>query len=180
MKFSTTDINGVVIVEPDVFPDGRGFFYESYRKELFAAHGIPDEFVQDNISASAKGVLRGLHYQAEPKAQAKLVRVLRGSVFDVGVDLRPGSPTYGKHFAVVLSAENRRMLYVPKGFAHGFCVLEDGTEFLYKVSDYYSPAHERGVLWNDPALAIPWPPTDRPFILSEKDKRYPLLRDLKP
>lgn len=180
MNFIKTEIEGVIVIEPKVFPDPRGFFYESYRKELFAVNGIPDDFVQDNISASVKGVLRGLHYQVAPKAQAKLMRVLRGSVFDVGVDLRPRSKTYGRYFTIVLSATNRKMLYIPKGFAHGFCVLEEGTEFLYKVSDYYAPEHERGLLWSDPALAIPWPELDRKFILSEKDKKYPTLKELKP
>ena len=176
MNFIKTPIDGVIVIEPKVFSDPRGFFYESYRKELFAKNGIPDDFVQDNVSASAKGVLRGLHYQIAPRAQAKLMRVLRGSVFDVAVDLRPKSKTFGKLFSILLSAENRKMLYIPQGFAHGFCVLEDGTEFMYKVSDYYSPEHERGVLWSDPGLAIPWPKLDREFILSEKDKKYPLLK----
>ena len=176
MKFTKTDIEGVIVIEPKVFPDPRGFFYESYRRELFAANGIPDDFVQDNISSSAKGVLRGLHFQIAPKAQAKLMRVLRGSVFDVGVDLRPRSKTYGKYFSVILSAENKKMLYIPLGFAHGFCVLEEGTEFLYKVSDYYSLEHERGILWSDPGLAIPWPKIDGEFILSDKDKKYSLLK----
>ncbi|HNX69620.1 MAG TPA: dTDP-4-dehydrorhamnose 3,5-epimerase [Candidatus Omnitrophota bacterium] len=178
MKFIKTPIDGVLVIEPKVFPDSRGFFYESYQKEIFAAHGIFDDFVQDNASASAKDVLRGLHFQIEPRAQAKLIRVTRGSVFDVAVDIRPGSETFGKHFAVVLSGENKKMLYIPKGFAHGFCVLEEGTEFFYKVSDYYSPEHERGILWSDPQLGIPWPRPGREFILSGKDRNYPLLRDV--
>ena len=179
MNFIKTSIDGVIVIEPKVLSDSRGFFYESYRKEFFVRNGIPDDFVQDNVSSSAKGVLRGLHYQIAPRAQAKLLRVLRGSVYDVAVDIRPGSPTFGKFFAIVLSAENRKMVYIPQGFAHGFCVLEDGTEFLYKVSDYYSPEHERGILWSDPGLAIPWPKVDREFILSEKDRKYPHLNDLK-
>ncbi|HOW88168.1 MAG TPA: dTDP-4-dehydrorhamnose 3,5-epimerase [Candidatus Omnitrophota bacterium] len=179
MNFIKTEIDGVIAIEPKIFNDPRGFFYESYRKKLFAEHGIKDDFVQDNISSSARGVLRGLHYQIAPRAQAKLMRVLRGSVYDVVVDIRPRSGTFGKFVAMTLSAENKKMLYVPKGFAHGFCVLEDGTEFLYKVSDYYSPEHERGILWNDPALAIPWPKLDHPFILSEKDKKYPTLQSAK-
>lgn len=178
MNFIKTDIEGVIVIEPKVFPDPRGFFYESYRKELFSRNGIKDDFVQDNISSSAKGVLRGLHYQIAPRAQAKLMRVLRGSVFDVAVDIRPRSKTFGKFFSILLSSENKKMLYIPQGFAHGFCVLEEGTEFLYKVSDYYSPEHERGVLWSDPGLAIPWPDLGRAFILSEKDKKYPTLENL--
>ncbi len=175
MNFIQTDIKGVIVIEPKVYPDPRGYFYESYQKKLFVQSGIRDTFVQDNVSSSARGVLRGLHYQIAPRAQAKLMRVLRGSVFDVAVDIRPRSKTFGKFFSVVLSAENKKMLYIPKGFAHGFCVLEEGTEFMYKVSDYYSPEHERGVLWSDPALAIPWPKIDRAFILSDKDKQYPVL-----
>ncbi|HOW59315.1 MAG TPA: dTDP-4-dehydrorhamnose 3,5-epimerase [Candidatus Omnitrophota bacterium] len=178
MNFIQTEIPGVILIEPKVFHDPRGFFYESYRRKLFAANGIKDHFVQDNISSSAKGVLRGLHYQIAPRAQAKLMRVIKGSVYDVVVDIRPRSKTFGKFVAVTLSAENRKLLYIPKGFAHGFCVLEDGTEFMYKVSDYYSPEHERGILWSDPGLAIPWPKLDRAFILSEKDKKYPTLSSL--
>jgi dTDP-4-dehydrorhamnose 3,5-epimerase len=177
MNFIRTEIEGVIVVEPKVFTDPRGFFYESYHKKLFVQNGIQDDFVQDNVSSSAKGVLRGLHYQIAPRAQAKLMRVLRGSVYDVAVDIRPGSKTFGKFFSITLSAEKRKMLYIPAGFAHGFCVLEEGTEFLYKVSDYYSPEHERGILWSDPGLAIPWPKLDRAFILSEKDKKYPVLKD---
>ena len=176
MNFIRTDIEGVIVIEPRVFTDPRGFFYESYRKKLFVQNGIKDDFVQDNISSSAKGVLRGMHYQIAPRAQAKLMRILRGSVYDVVVDIRPRSKTFGKFFAITLSAENQKMLYVPKGFAHGFCVLEDGTEFMYKVSDYYSPEHERGILWSDPGLAIPWPKLGCEFILSEKDKKYPTLQ----
>ena len=176
MNFIRTEIDGLVVIEPKVFMDARGFFYESYRKKLFVQNGIKDNFVQDNVSSSAKGVLRGLHYQVAPRAQAKLMRVLRGSVFDVAVDIRPRSKTFGKFFSILLSAENRKMFYIPKGFAHGFCVLEEGTEFMYKVSDYYSPEHEKGVLWSDPGLAIPWPKLDRAFILSDKDKKYPILK----
>lgn len=176
MNFIRTEIEGLIVIEPKVFDDPRGFFYESYRKKLFAQNGIKDDFVQDNVSSSARGVLRGLHYQIAPRAQAKLIRVLRGAVYDVAVDIRRRSKTFGKIFAVTLSAENRKMLYVPKGFAHGFCVLEEGTEFMYKVSDYYSPEHERGILWSDPGLAVPWPKMDRAFILSEKDKKFPVLK----
>lgn len=175
MNFIKTPIEGVIVVEPKVYGDPRGFFYESYSKKLFVQNGIADDFVQDNVSSSARGVLRGLHYQVAPRAQAKLLRVLRGSVYDVAVDIRPGSATFGKFFAITLSAENQKMLYIPAGFAHGFCALEEGTEFMYKVSDYYSPEHERGILWSDPSLAIPWPKLGCEFILSEKDKKYPVL-----
>lgn len=178
MKFIKTPIQDVIVIEPEVFQDARGLFYEGYRKDLFQKNGIQDDFLQDNVSTSAKGVLRGLHYQIAPKAQAKLVRVTRGAAFDVAVDLRPKSRTFGKHFAATLSAENRKMLYVPKGFAHGFCALEDGTELLYKVSEYYAPECERGILWNDPALAIPWPKLDRAFLLSDKDQRYPRFKEV--
>ncbi|OQA56401.1 MAG: dTDP-4-dehydrorhamnose 3,5-epimerase [Candidatus Omnitrophica bacterium ADurb.Bin277] len=175
MNFIRTEIDGVVIIDPKVYSDARGFFFESYRRDIFFKEGIVEEFVQDNYSSSRKGVLRGLHFQIEPEAQAKLVRVTRGSVFDVAVDLRKGSGTFGKYCAVTLSAENKKMLYIPKGFAHGFCVLEDNTEFFYKCSGYYSPAHERGIIWNDPQLAIPWPKLNCEFILSDKDRKYPTL-----
>ena len=178
MNFIKTDIEGVIVIEPKVYHDPRGLFFESYRKKLFVENGIKDDFVQDNVSSSARGVLRGLHYQIAPRAQAKLMRVLRGSVFDVAVDIRPRSKTFGKFFSITLSAENKKMLYVPKGFAHGFCVMEEGTEFMYKVSDYYSPEHERGVLWSDPSLAIPWPKLDCAFVLSDKDRKYPGLKEL--
>lgn len=179
MNFIKTEIDGVLVIEPKVFPDPRGYFFESYRKELFAKNGIKDDFVQDNYSSSTKGVLRGLHLQIEPRAQAKLIRVIRGSVYDVAVDVRKGSKTFGKYIGITLSAENKKMLYVPKGFAHGFLVLEEGTEFFYKVSNYYSPEHDRGILWNDPDLGISWPKLDREFILSDKDQKNPSLKDLK-
>lgn len=175
MKFLKTAIPDVFVIEPKVFSDARGSFFESYHRELFRQNGIREEFVQDNHSVSAKGVLRGLHYQVPPRAQAKLVRAVRGAAFDVVVDLRKGSRTFGRHACETLSAENRKMLYIPPGFAHGFLALEEGTEFLYKVSDLYSPEHERGILWNDPALAIPWPKTGAGYALSEKDKKYPTL-----
>ncbi len=178
MKFTPLEIPGLILIEPRLFPDARGFFYESYRTDLFAQNGIKDTFIQDNHSRSSKGALRGLHFQVDPMAQGKLVRVIRGSVFDVAVDLRPGSKTYGKHASLVLSAENKKMLYVPAGFAHGFCVLEDDTEFLYKVTNFYSAAHERGILWSDPDLGIAWPNLGT-LILSDKDKKYPRLKDFK-
>jgi dTDP-4-dehydrorhamnose 3,5-epimerase len=174
MKFTPLNIPEVVLIQPRVFEDSRGFFYEVYNQTDFASHGIKDVFVQDNLSRSAKGVLRGLHYQVPPKAQAKLVRVLSGSILDVVVDIREGSKTFGKHVISTLSAGTREMLYVPVGFAHGFCALEDGTEVMYKVTDFYSPQHERGVLWNDPSLAIEWPKFN--YIISEKDKKFPPLK----
>ncbi|MFW5857883.1 MAG: dTDP-4-dehydrorhamnose 3,5-epimerase, partial [Planctomycetota bacterium] len=152
MKRIETDLPGVVLVEPEVHGDRRGFFLEAYNARDFAAVGIDDVFVQDNHSLSRRGVLRGLHYQLG-QPQAKLVRVIRGEVYDVAVDVRRGSPHFGRWTAVTLSAENKLQLYVPKGFAHGFCVLSTEAEFVYKCSDYYAPAEERGIAWNDPALA---------------------------
>jgi dTDP-4-dehydrorhamnose 3,5-epimerase len=177
MRFIPAEISGVVLIEPDVFGDARGFFLQSYHKGIFSKNGITVEFVQDNHSASSKGVLRGLHYQQSPHAQGKLVRAVRGRVFDVVVDIRKGSPTFGRHVSQILSEENKKMVYVPPGFAHGFLALDDHTEFLYKVTAPYSPADERGVIWNDPSLGISWPVIDAPYILSEKDQNYPLLKD---
>ncbi len=175
MKLTPLPIAGLILIEPRLFTDDRGFFFESYRRDLFVKNGISDSFVQDNESRSSLGALRGLHYQIEPFAQAKLVRVLKGKVFDVAVDIRPGSKTFGKNFSIILDGVKKQTLYVPAGFAHGFCVLEEGTEFFYKVSNFYSPGHERGILWNDPDLAIDWPKMD--YILSEKDRKYPRLRE---
>ena len=179
MKFTSTVIPDVLLIEPEVRADSRGFFLESYRKEEFERHGIHGEFVQDNHSASVKGVLRGLHYQTAPKAQAKLVRVIRGEVFDVAVDIRPGSPTFGRHVSQILSAENKKILYVPAGFAHGYLTLSDEAEFLYKVSEVYSPAHERGIRWDDPDIRVPWMKLDLPYSLSDKDKKFPSLKESK-
>ena len=178
MKFIPTAIPEVILIEPDVFNDARGFFLENYRKDLFARNGIGVDFIQDNHSQSAKGVLRGLHYQTAPKQQAKLVRVTRGEVFDVVVDIRPASKTFGKHVARRLNAHDKSMLYVPPGFAHGYLTLSDEAEFLYKVSEVYSPEHERGLRWDDPSLGIAWPKLDVPFVLSEKDKKFPSLKEL--
>jgi len=177
MTFTPTKIPDVILIAPRLFEDARGFFYEGYRRDVFAANGIPAEFVQDNYSKSAKGTVRGLHYQVPPKAQAKLIQVLRGAVFDVAVDLRRGSPTFGQWVGRALSSANHHLLHIPTGFAHGFCALEDETLVMYKVSDVYSPAHERGLLWNDPALRIDWPMLDVGYQLSERDRRYPLLKD---
>jgi dTDP-4-dehydrorhamnose 3,5-epimerase len=166
MKRIDTALPGVCLIEPEVWLDPRGFFFESYQEMRFAELGIHDRFVQDNHARSVQGTLRGLHYQIS-RPQAKLCRVVQGAVLDVVVDVRRGSPTFGRHVAEVLSAENRRMVYVPQGFAHGYAVLSEAAEFLYKCSDFYFPQYERGVLWNDPTLAIDWR-VSRP-ILSAKD-----------
>jgi dTDP-4-dehydrorhamnose 3,5-epimerase len=167
MKVAPTDIADVRLIEPRVFEDARGFFFESYNRRALEAAGIDAEFVQDNHSRSRRGVLRGLHYQIE-HAQGKLVRVIEGEVFDVAVDLRRRSPTFGRHVAVTLSAANRRMLYIPPGFAHGFLVVSEAAEFLYKTTDYWFPEHERTLLWRDPALGIAWPDGVEP-VLAPKD-----------
>ena len=174
MHVSKTPIDGLLIVEPKKFADPRGMFYEVYSESRYEEHGIPC-FVQDNHSISKKGVVRGLHYQVNP-GQSKLVRVTRGEIFDVAVDIRKQSPTYGKWWGLSLSETNNFQLYIPIGFAHGFCVLSESAEVLYKCSDYYSPENERGILWNDPDLAIDWPVKDP--ILSEKDAMYPLFSEL--
>ena len=174
MQVSKTPIDGLLIVEPKIFEDPRGAFYEVYSESRYNDHGIPP-FIQDNHSISKKGVLRGLHYQVNP-GQGKLVRVTRGEIFDVAVDIRKQSPTYGKWWGLSLSEVNHLQLYIPTGFAHGFCVLSESAEVLYKCSDYYSPKNERGVLWNDADLAIDWPIKDP--ILSEKDAVYPLFSEL--
>ena len=169
MQIQTTAIPDVLILEPTVFGDDRGFFYESFNKKRFAElTGVTREFIQDNHSKSAKGVLRGLHYQIQ-QPQGKLVRVTAGEVFDVVVDLRKSSTTFGKWLGVVLSAANKRQLWVPEGFAHGFVVTSDSAEFLYKTTDYWAPEFERCVLWNDPAIGIDWPLDGEP-LLSGKDK----------
>ena len=179
MEIKPLAIPDVKLVVPKVFGDARGFFTETYNRRLFAAAGIPDEFVQDNHSLSReKGVVRGLHFQLAPHAQGKLVRVIRGSIFDVAVDIRSSSPSYRLHVSAILSAENHQQLYVPPGFAHGFVTLEPDTEVVYKVTDFYTPAVDRGVLWNDPALGIVWPVDATAAILSEKDRNAPLLETL--
>lgn len=176
MKVTSLKLNGASFLEPKVHGDHRGFFMESYNDSLFKQNGINYNFIQDNHSLSAEpGVLRGLHYQLNPKAQTKLVRVLTGAIYDVIVDIRKNSPTFGQWVGVILTEHNKRQLLVPKGFAHGFCTLVPNTQVLYKVDEYYSPEHDRGILWNDPALGIDWP-TSNP-ILSDKDQRHPLLKD---
>lgn len=169
MNVIPTDIEGLVIIEPRVFGDDRGFFMESWNRQIFADLGLDRDFVQDNHSRSAKGVLRGLHYQ-QPNPQGKLVRVTAGRAWDVAVDLRAGSATYGKWAGVELSAENKRMFWVPPGFAHGFVSLEDGTDFLYKCTAFYTPANEHSLMWNDPEVGIEWPLEGIEPQLSSKDK----------
>ena len=180
MKIITTEIEGVKIIEPDRFGDSRGWFSEVYSLERYRLFGIDAEFVQDNESFSSKGVVRGLHWQASPHTQAKLVRVARGAVWDVAVDIRRGSKTYGKHVAVELSAENGRQLFIPRGFAHGFVVLEDDTLFSYKCDNYYSSDADRGMRFDDPALGIVWPKMDIPLTLSEKDVKQPVFAEIEP
>jgi dTDP-4-dehydrorhamnose 3,5-epimerase len=174
MKVINTKFNDVLLIEVDVFGDQRGFFMESYNLQRFAENGIDISFLQDNHSLSVEaGVLRGLHYQLNPKAQTKLVRVLAGSIYDVVVDIRKNSPTFGQWEGYILSEANQRQLLVPRGFAHGFCTLQTNTQVLYKVDAYYSSEHDRGIAWDDSTLKINWP-TSSP-ILSEKDKKHPLL-----
>ncbi len=174
-EFSPLEIPGLVLVKPRVFDDGRGFFLELYKYSEFERAGIREHLVQDNYSQSTKGVLRGLHYQKEPSAQGKLVMCLRGVIFDVAVDIRKGSPHYGKWIGVQLSGENKNLLYIPAGFAHGFQVVSDTAEVLYKCTGEYSPAHDRGVIWNDADIGVAWP-LNNP-LLSGKDKVHPLLKD---
>jgi len=177
MEFIETKFKDAFLIKPKVFADQRGFFLESYSQRSFEENGIDAHFVQDNHSLSAaKGVLRGIHFQKDPYAQAKLVRVVKGSVFDVLVDLRKDSPTFGAWEGFTLSAENFLMLFIPRGFGHGFCTLEDNTEFLYKTDNFYAPESDAGVIWNDPDLKIDWP-VEKP-ILSEKDEKLPYLKEL--
>ena len=180
MKVIETDIAGVKIVEPDRFGDERGWFCEQYNRARYLEAGIDADFVQDNESFSRKGVVRGLHWQSAPHTQAKLVRVIRGAVWDVAVDIRKGSPTFGKHVAVTLTAENRKQFFVPRGFAHGFIVLEDDTLFSYKCDNLYCPSADRGLRFDDPALGIEWPEIGVELTLSEKDTTHPLLKDIEP
>ncbi|WP_022846474.1 MULTISPECIES: dTDP-4-dehydrorhamnose 3,5-epimerase [unclassified Desulfurobacterium] len=176
-EFLKTEIPEVIIVKPRVFGDERGFFLETYKKSDFTKAGINGEFVQDNHSKSRKGVLRGLHYQAKPKMQGKLVRCIKGRIFDVAVDIREGSPTFGKWVGVELSEENKLMLWIPEGFAHGFLTLSEEAEIVYKVSgSEYSPEHDRSIRWNDPQIGIEWP-IDKEPLLSEKDRNAPFLQE---
>ena len=171
-KCRKMDIPDVLLITPDVFGDSRGFFMEMFQARAYQEMGIQKPFVQDNFSHSVRGTLRGLHYQL-PGAQGKLISVIHGEVFDVAVDIRAGSPTFGKYVTQVLSEANRLQMYIPEGFAHGFCVLSDEVDFHYKCTDYYSPATDHGVLWSDPELAIPWPIKD--VLLSQKDLKHPPL-----
>ena len=174
-NFKRLKIPEVILVEPKVFEDDRGFFMETYKMPDFVASGIRGNFVQDNFSRSSRGVLRGLHYQNPPFAQGKLVRAVNGEIFDVAVDIRRGSPTYGRWVGTILSEENKNMLYVPEGFAHGFCVLSEIVEVAYKSTNIYSPQSEAGIAWNDKTLNIEWP-VKEPF-LSEKDRKWPTLNE---
>jgi dTDP-4-dehydrorhamnose 3,5-epimerase len=177
MEVIKTDIEGVVIIEPRIFKDARGYFFESFSAKEFQEKVCQTTFVQDNESFSSYGVVRGLHFQKPPYTQSKLVRVIKGAVLDVAVDLRKGSPTYGKHVAVELTGENHRQLFIPKGFAHGFSVLSDEVLFQYKCDNFYAPQSEGGIAWDDPALQIDWRiPADK-ILLSEKDTKHPLLED---
>ena len=178
MNVIKTEIDGLLILEPKVFGDSRGYFFESWSKARYEEAGINCEFVQDNESKSSFGVLRGLHWQAMPYTQAKLVRVISGAVLDVAVDIRKGSPTYGRHVAIELSEENKRQLYIPKGFAHGFAVLSQEAVFAYKCDAPYAPQYERGMRFDDPALGIDWRVTPEQWNFSAKDKLHPLFKDI--
>jgi dTDP-4-dehydrorhamnose 3,5-epimerase len=177
MNVIKTNLPGLYVIEPKVFQDDRGYFFESYQEEKLSQQGIKSRFVQDNQSKSSYGVIRGLHFQKEPHAQTKLIRVLEGSIYDVAVDVRMGSPTFGKWFGIELSAENKKQLYVPKGFAHGFSVLSETAVVFYKCDELYNPASEGGILFNDPGLGIDWKIEAGKELLSAKDKILPLLKD---
>ena len=177
MKFTKTEIPEVVIIEPKVFGDDRGYFMESYKKTLFDENIGKINFIQDNESKSKRGVLRGLHYQLPPFAQSKLVRVIKGKVLDVAVDIRKGSHTFGKYVAVELSEENKRQLFIPRGFAHGFLVLSDEAIFTYKVDNYYAPEYDRGIRFDDPDININWNFLKEEILVSDKDKNAPFLKD---
>ncbi len=179
MTFEPTEIRDVWLFRPGVFEDSRGYFFESYNEMIFHAQGILDKFVQDNQSSSTYGVIRGLHYQLPPFAQSKLVRVLRGKILDVVVDIRKGSPSFGKVYSQILSAKNKKQLYIPKGCAHGFSVLSKKAEVLYKCDAFYNKETEAGIRYDDPELAIDWKITSGEEIVSEKDKNLPLFRDCK-
>tara|TARA_B110000467_G_scaffold43323_1_gene39814 strand:- start:433 stop:969 length:537 start_codon:yes stop_codon:yes gene_type:complete len=174
--FTRLSLSEIVLIEPKLFPDIRGYFHENFKESEFSANGIDLKFVQDNVSFSTKSVLRGLHYQKAPKGQAKLISVISGEIFDVAVDLRKDSKTFGKWISQILSNENHKMLYIPEGFAHGFCTLSDTAHVLYKTTNEYSYEHERGIIWNDPDILISWP-IQNPLV-SEKDKKLPRLQNI--
>jgi dTDP-4-dehydrorhamnose 3,5-epimerase len=176
MNIIPTSLEGLLIIEPKVFGDTRGYFLETYHHRRYHSDGLDAIFVQDNLSFSKKGTLRGLHFQIT-QPQAKLVQAITGKIFDVAVDIRPDSPTFGKWSSALLSEENKRQLFIPEGFAHGFCVLSESAHVAYKCSDYYSPADEGGILWSDPAIGIDWPV--KVPMLSDKDQQYPCLKDLR-
>lgn len=178
MKVIETKIPGVVIIEPRLFPDARGYFFESFSKREFEEKVGKIDFVQDNESKSSYGVLRGLHFQKPPYAQSKLVRVVKGAVLDVAVDIRKGSPTFGQHVAVELTEDNHRQFFIPQGFAHGFAVLTDEVIFQYKCDNFYAPASEGAIAWDDPDLGIDWRVPAEKVILSEKDRRHPRLKEI--
>ena len=177
MPFTETGFSGLYVFEPIIFEDSRGYFFESFNEKVFTQQGIPGHFVQDNQSRSGYGVIRGLHYQLEPYAQNKLVRVLSGKILDVAVDIRKGSPTYGKHFSVELSADNKKQVFIPAGFAHGFSVLSESAEVFYKCDTLYNKESEAGILYNDPLLNIDWKIPAQKAIISEKDKKNPILNE---
>jgi len=177
MRILKTSLPGVVIIEPRIFEDKRGFFTETYHRDRYMDVGINEIFVQDNLSHSIHGILRGLHYQLR-HSQAKLIQVVRGAIFDVSVDIRQGSPCFSQWIGVHVSDENKRQVFLPKGFAHGFCVLSEEADVIYKCSDFYAPDDEEGILWSDPDIGIDWPITDP--LLSDKDSNYPCLRDVPP
>ncbi len=177
MNYIKTELDGVYIIEPKIFGDNRGYFFESFRQDEFEKNVLKITFVQDNESKSSYGVLRGLHFQKPPYTQSKLIRVVKGKVLDVAVDIRKYSPSFGKHMCVELSEENHRQLFIPKGFAHGFVVLSPEAVFQYKCDNYYAPQSEGAIIWNDPTLAIDWQISEKDIILSEKDKKHPLFKD---
>lgn len=177
MNYTETSIKGVYVIEPKVFNDSRGYFFECFRQAEFEAHVGPIRFVQENESMSSRGVLRGLHYQKGASSQAKLVRVIKGRVLDVAVDIRRSSPTFGQHVAVELSDENKLQFFIPRGFAHGFLVLSDEAIFTYKVDNVYAPQDEASIRWDDPQLQIAWPTEGLELLLSDKDKRAPMMKD---
>ena len=174
-KFKRCSIPDIILIEPEVFADDRGYFFEAYKASLYKQSGIDKQFAQVNQSRSQKGVLRGLHYQLNPSAQGKLIQVIEGEIFDVAVDIRKGSPNHGKWEGGILNSKNKKSLYIPEGFAHGFCVLSDVAEIVYYCTQEYAPEYDRGVIWNDPELAIEWPVKD--LILSKKDAKLPLLKE---